>query len=71
MKKSYHIFYFLFFSLLLSLQALSQPFSKQEYVHGKLTKLRSCFDVNVYDITVKVDIDQQFISGTNAITFTE
>lgn len=70
MNKPSSIFYFLIFNLLISLQVVGQPFSKQEYTHGKLTKLRSCFDVNVYDITVKVNIDQQFISGTNAITFT-
>ena len=46
-----------------------QAFGKQEYLHGKLTSLRTCFDVKQYDISVKVEPQQQFISGKNVITF--
>jgi hypothetical protein len=45
--------------VLLSFSALAQKkahkFSKYEYQHGKLTPLRTCFDVKHYDITLKVD----------------
>ena len=47
----------------------AQPFSKQDYLHGKLSKLRSCFDVKTYEITTKVDIEHRFISGKNELLF--
>ncbi len=46
-----------------------QSFSKAEYQHGKLTPLRTCFDVTKYEITIKVEPDKKIISGNNAITF--
>lgn len=49
---------------------MGQPFSKSDYTHGKLNPMRTCFDVKMYNITVKVAIDKQFISGKNEITFT-
>lgn len=69
MKKPFCTFYLIIFSLLITLKSSSQPFSKQDYLHGKLTKLRSCFDVKTYEITTKVDIEHHFISGKNEITF--
>ncbi|MFA9214694.1 MAG: hypothetical protein ACEQSR_12745 [Candidatus Methylacidiphilales bacterium] len=69
MKKLFKTFYFIIFSLLITLKVSSQPFSKQDYLHGKLTKLRSSFDVKMYEITVKVNIDQKYISGKNDILF--
>ena len=47
----------------------SQSFSKYDYLHGKLTKFRTCYDVKTYEITVKVDPEKKFISGKNEITF--
>ena len=44
-------------------------FSKYDYLHGKLTSLRTCFDVKQYDIYVKVEPNRKFISGKNLITF--
>jgi aminopeptidase N len=44
-------------------------FSHAEQLRGKLTSLRTCFDVLHYDITVRVDPDSKFISGSNIITF--
>ncbi len=46
-----------------------QPFTRYDYLHGKLTPLRTCFDVKHYDITLKVEPTQQHISGNNAISF--
>jgi aminopeptidase N len=69
MKKFNYIIYFFFLSLLIANNSLAQPFSKQDYLHGKLTKIRSNFDVKMYEITVKVDIENKYISGKNKITF--
>jgi hypothetical protein len=60
MKKPLYTFYILVFSLFITLKVSSQPFSKQDYLHGKLTKLRSSFDVKMYEITVKVNIEQKY-----------
>lgn len=46
-----------------------QRFSKYEYLHGKLTPLRTCFEVKHYDITLKVQPERKYISGSNTITF--
>jgi aminopeptidase N len=46
-----------------------QKFSRYEYLHGKLTPLRTCFDVKHYDITLRVDPARRQISGSNTITF--
>lgn len=62
----------LFAGLLTCMQVSAQhkqAFSKAEYQHGKLTPLRTCFDVKHYDITVKIDPRKQAISGSNSITF--
>ena len=52
----------------LSVNAQSE-FSKQDYLHGKLTPVRTCFDVKHYDITLKVEPTAKWISGSNTITF--
>jgi aminopeptidase N len=46
-----------------------QKFTKYEYLHGKLTPLRTCFEVKHYDITLKVQPERKYISGSNTITF--
>lgn len=38
-------------------------------LRGTLSPLRSCYDINYYHLTVKVDIDQKFISGSNEFRF--
>jgi len=65
----HHKFFISFLLVVLFGNLSAQPFSKQDYLHGKLTKLRTCFDVKSYEITVKVDIEKRFISGKNEITF--
>jgi aminopeptidase N len=62
----------LFFITLIPISVIAQRkqvFSKYEYLHGKLTPLRTCFDVKQYEITIKVEPAKKFISGSNAITF--
>lgn len=38
-------------------------------VQGKLTPLRTCFEVKHYDIAVQVIPAKKYITGSNAITF--
>lgn len=65
-KHAIHVLFWMLFSLNLSAQ---QKFSRHDYLHGKLTPLRSCFNVKHYDITLKVEPTSKYISGHNTITF--
>lgn len=62
--------------LLLTLAVQAQLLHKQavftpaDTLRGTLTPLRTCYDINYYHLDVKVDIDQQFISGSNEFAFT-
>ena len=63
--------------LLITLSAsaqLMQPkpenFSRADSLRGTLTPLRTSYDINYYHLSVKVDIDQRFISGSNEFAFT-
>jgi aminopeptidase N len=63
--------WFLICVLLFSIRGFAQSsFSRAEYLHGKLTPLRSSFDVTYQDITVKVEPKRKFITVSNAIQFT-
>ncbi len=64
----HNLFCFAFIVICSSTNA-QQPFTKYDYLHGKITPLRSCFDVKHYDITLKVEPKKQYISGSNSITF--
>ncbi len=46
-----------------------QKFNRYDYLHGKLTPMRTCFDVKHYNISVVVLPEKKFISGRNIITF--
>ncbi|NDC30487.1 MAG: M1 family peptidase, partial [Bacteroidetes bacterium] len=56
--------------LFIVLNSVAQPFTKSDYQHGKLNPMRTCFDVNLYEITLKVNPSQKYISGKNQISFT-
>ncbi|WP_256008993.1 M1 family metallopeptidase [Desertivirga xinjiangensis] len=62
--------------LLFSLHTFSQSnsssktFTRADSLRGTLSPLRACFDVNYYHLDVKVDVDKQYISGSNLIRFT-
>jgi len=45
-------------------------FSKADTLRGMLTPLRSCYDINYYHLDIKVDIENEFISGSNEFKFT-
>ncbi|MES2590793.1 MAG: M1 family metallopeptidase [Bacteroidota bacterium] len=49
--------------------AWNKKFTKADTLRGALSALRSCYDVLMYDLDVKVDIDNKFISGSNTIKF--
>ena len=47
----------------------NKKFTKADSLRGTLSELRACYDVLMYDLDVKVDIDNKFISGSNTIKF--
>ncbi|MBG6236467.1 aminopeptidase N [Pedobacter sp. CAN_A7] len=52
------------------MQPKPEKFSRADTLRGTLTPLRTCYDINYYHLSVKVDIDQRFISGSNEFAFT-
>jgi aminopeptidase N len=44
-------------------------FTRADTLRGKLTPLRSCYDVTFYHLDISIDIDRKFIEGTNLIRF--
>ena len=46
-----------------------KKFAKEDTLRGALSAMRSCYDVLFYDLDIKVDIDNKFISGSNTIKF--
>ena len=47
----------------------NKKFTKADSLRGTLSSLRSCYDVLMYDLDIKVDIENKFISGSNTIKF--
>ena len=73
MKKQNTIF-ILFF--LFTISAIAQPYSevkkkftKADSLRGEITPFRSCYDILMYDLDIKIDIENKFISGSNTIKF--
>jgi aminopeptidase N len=55
-----------------SLSLFAQPskeFTRHDYLHGKLTPLRSCYDVKHYEVHVKIEPGKRYISGYNQLLF--
>ncbi len=48
---------------------LRSGFTEADTLRGKLSPLRSCYDVLFYDLDVKVEPDNKFISGNTIIRF--
>ena len=46
-----------------------KKFSVADSLRGTLSPLRSCYDVLMYDLDIKVDIENKFISGSNVVKF--
>lgn len=47
-----------------------EAFGRADSLRGQLTDLRTCYDINYYHLDVRVDPDQQTISGSNLFRFT-
>lgn len=73
-KNLYLVFFVLFTNLPVPTKAQSKmqgkTFSRADTLKGKLTPLRSCYDINFYHLDVKFNIDKRFISGSNLFRFT-
>ncbi|PTS92111.1 peptidase M1 [Pedobacter sp. HMWF019] len=50
--------------------APKKTFSRADSLKGRLTAIRSCYDVNFYHLDVKFDIQKRFITGSNLFQFT-
>lgn len=46
-----------------------QTFTKADTLRGKLTQLRTCYDVTYYDLKIAIDTTTQSIKGSNTIYF--
>ncbi len=65
------LFSFIFLSVISGFaQVTPLTFTKADTLRGKLTPLRSSYDINYYHLDVKVDINNRFISGSNVFKFT-
>lgn len=64
MKK---IVFFVFFFIANNL--LAQNFTRKDSLQGGFSFERMCFDVQHYDLDIKVNPDEKFISGSNTISF--
>ncbi|MCU0444357.1 MAG: M1 family metallopeptidase [Microscillaceae bacterium] len=61
----------LFWGLLLTIQLgqAQSKYTRQDSLRGKLSPLRSCYDVVFYDLNLRVEPDKKFISGYNTIVY--
>ncbi len=65
------LFSIIFLNVLSGFAQVKAPvFTKADTLRGKLTPLRTAYDINYYHLDVKVDIDKRFISGSNVFKFT-
>lgn len=60
--------FLLFFITVISVNAQNQ-YTHQDSLRGSITKERIWWDLLKYDLTVKVNPDEQFISGSNTIQY--
>lgn len=72
MKKQF-LFFLLFLSFQISMAQLGfggdGKFTRADSLRGTLSEFRSCYDVLLYDLDIKIEIDNKFISGSNTIKF--
>lgn len=50
-------------------QTSAQTYTRKDSLHGGLRFERTCFDVLEYDLNIKINPDEKYISGSNWITF--
>lgn len=51
-------------------QSLKKEFSKQDTLKGSITPERAWWDLNHYDLKVDITPEDEFISGSNTVTYT-
>ncbi len=69
MKRLFNVFTLLFALLIFLHDSRAQTFTKQDSLKGGLTKERVWWDLTYYDLEVNVDIDNEFISGSNVVHY--
>ncbi len=47
-----------------------QAYGRADSLRGYLSPMRTCYDINFYHLAIKINIDQQSISGSNEFKFT-
>ncbi|RZK54455.1 MAG: M1 family peptidase, partial [Pedobacter sp.] len=52
------------------LMANKKAYTKADTLRGKLTPLRTCYDINYYHLDVKINMDDKSVSGSNKFKFT-
>ncbi len=74
-KATFKIAYIVFLAILTSStgfpqhQQLTHEFTRQDTLRGSITTEREWWDLNFYDLNIKVDISTKSISGTNLIRY--
>jgi aminopeptidase N len=61
--------FILLFLSVISLSASAQNFTRRDSLQGGLRPERTNFDVQRYDLNIKVDPDRRYINGYNDVTF--
>jgi len=64
------IFLLIILSLGFSSISQAQEYTRQDSLRGKLTPLRTCFDVTFYNLKLRVNPSEKSIKGQNTIHFT-
>ena len=59
----------LIFFLITNLLSAHETFTKKDSLHGGLSPERVCFDVQRYDLNIKINPEDKSIIGYNDITF--
>lgn len=73
MKQILYSIFILFISLTNANAQLldgKDTFTRADTLRGMLTPLRTCYDINYYHLSLKIDIDKKYISGSNEFNFT-
>src|SRR5690606_9527122 len=60
---------FLLLVVCLPFNILGQPFSRSDSLRGTLNEFRKVYDVTFYDLNLKVNPEQQSLSGSNTIHY--
>ena len=62
-------FFLLFFSIAYFQFSFAQNFTRKDSLHGGLRPERTCYDVQRYDLNIKINPDERSIVGYNEIAF--